>query len=282
VDFLFHVEDPYIWRSGSDFYERPPDTEVHYILLTENNDARFVGIQLAEFRGSEGKNLAGMYIAHSGTRLGEIQLLKAAISSNASSLIGPTAAVSAFQTNSDVREKLTLFGGNYKLGNILLYMINQRLYYFIPVYITPSGAGGVITKMPFIGVVDALTREVAIGGDSAAAYSTLTKQVPGGQPDEAQRISDVYAAFGGRGYVPLNVTAVYPDVFVQKDNVSYLNPQDKPIVDSRIASFINNYVKVYGGEVYSWMPQPDTINFGVFNITPRGIKEFYCMSIEIR
>jgi len=104
VDFTFHVSDPYVWRSGSDFFERPQNTEVNYILLTENNDAQFVGVQLAEFSGSAGKNLAGMYIAHSGSRLGDIQLLRVPTVGNASSIIGPTGAISAFQTNSDVRE----------------------------------------------------------------------------------------------------------------------------------------------------------------------------------
>jgi hypothetical protein len=199
---------------------------------------------------------------------------------NASSLLGPTGAVSAFQTNSDVREKLTLFGGSYKLGNILLYMINQRLYYFIPVYITSGG--GVITKMPFIGIVDALTRNVAIGSDSASAFYSLTQQGPVEQPGEAQRIHDVYAAFTSRGYTPINVTAVYPEVFIQEGNITYLNLQDKQSVDSMIAFFINNYVKVYGADVYGWMSNTDTISFGVFNTTPRGIKELHYISIKIR
>jgi len=280
IDFLFHVNDPYVWRSGSDFFERPPNTEVNYILLTEDNNVRFVGVQLVEFSGSEGKNLAGMYIAHSGSMLGNIQLLRVTTTGNASSLLGPTGAVSAFQTNSDVREKLTLYGGSYKLGNILLYMINQRLYYFIPVYITSGG--GVITKMPFIGIVDALTRNVTIGSDSASAFYSLTKQGPVEQPGEAQRIHDVYTAFTSRGCTPINVTAVYPEVFIQEGNITYLDLQDKQSVDSKIAFFINNYVKVYGADVYGWMSNRDTISFGVFNTTPRGIKELHYISIKIR
>ncbi|RJS85057.1 hypothetical protein CW702_01620, partial [Candidatus Bathyarchaeota archaeon] len=45
VDFVYHVDDPFAWRSGSEFYERPPQTEVHYILLVDGNETRFVGIQ---------------------------------------------------------------------------------------------------------------------------------------------------------------------------------------------------------------------------------------------
>jgi len=280
VDFTFHVNDPYIWRSGSDFFERPPSTEVNYILLTEGNSNHFVGVQLAEFTSSTGKNLAGMYIIPSGSNLGEIQLLRVPTSDNVSSIIGPTGAVSAFQTNSDVREKLTLYGSNYKLGNILLYMINQHLYYFIPVYITSGG--GVITKMPFIGIVDALTRNVAIGTDSAAAFYSLTQQSPIEQPGESQRVNDIYRAFTSRGYKPVNVTAIYPEVFIQEANITYMNLQGKQTMDSSVASFIANNVKASVSDIYSWMSKSDTINFGVFDLTPKGIKELHYISIKIR
>ncbi|MFB0543388.1 MAG: hypothetical protein ACETVR_01275, partial [Candidatus Bathyarchaeia archaeon] len=281
IDFLFHVEDPFDWRSGSEFYERPPDTEVHYILLTEGEEVYFVGIQLVEFLGSEGKNLAGMYIAQGSSRLGEVHLLEAPLAGNVTSLVGPTAAVNAFQTNSEVREKLTLLGpGNFQLGNILLYMIGQRLYYFIPVYITPGGVG-VITKMPFIGVVDAVTREVAIGSNSASAFYTLTGQTPSEQPGEEDRIRDTYMAFVNRGYESINATYVDSNVRILVGNASYLSSQDWEAVNSTIASFISNYVEVYGGEVYRWMSDGGTVKYGVFVIRS-GVPNLYYITIRYR
>ena len=280
IDFIYHVRDPYVWRSGSDFYERPPGTEVNYVILTENDSARFVGVQLAEYRGSAGKNLAGMYIIGGGSDLGETQLLRVSSGNGTSSLIGPTGAVSAFQTNSEVREKLTLYGSNYKLGNRLLYRINHRLYYFIPVYITSGG--GIITKMPFIGVVDALTRDVAIGVDSASAFYSLTKQGPTGQPGESERIDDTYAAFTARGYAPFNVTAVNPEVFVQVANITYVSIQDRREMESTVTSFVDDYVSVYGPDVYGWRSDGGTVNYGVFKVTPRGIRELHYISIVVR
>jgi len=235
-----------------------------------------------EFLGSEGKNLAGMYIVHGGSRLGEIHLLTAPTAGNATSLIGPTAAVSSFQTNSEVREKLTLFGANYQFGNILLYMIGQRLYYFIPVYITPGGMGQVITKMPFIGIVDAVTREVAIGSDSLSAFYALTGNIPAEQPAEEERLRDIYMAFVDQGYVPINVTSINPDVAILVGNASYISSIDWVEVNSTIASFISNYVEVYGGEVYSWMSGGSTVNYGVFHVTSKGVKELYFLSIRYR
>ena len=282
TDFTYHVEDPYVWRSGSDFFERPPGTEVHYILLTEDNQARFVGSQLVEYRGSEGKNLAGLYIAQSGERLGQIQLLKATVSGNGSALIGPTAAVGAFTTNSEVKEKLTLFGANYKFGNILLYMIGQRLYYFIPVYITPTGTGGVITEMPFIGIVDASTRQVAIGLDSSAAYFQLTGGIPTQEPGDTERLRSLYQAFAGKGHPAQNVTGVYPDVYVQEGNLTYVRALDLAQIDQSITSFISNHVEVYNGQVYAWFVGSDTINFGVFQITSQGIRQLHYLSVKYR
>lgn len=281
VDFLYHVNQPSVWRSQSDFYEKPPGTEVHYILLTEDNAVYFVGIQLAEFLGSEGKNLAGMYIIHGGSRLGEAYRFTAPIAGNTTALIGPTAALDALQTNSEVKEKLTLFGGNYRTGNILLYEIGQRLYYFIPVYLTTGGTTGVITRMPFIGIVDAITRDVAIGEDSAVAFFRLTGQTPVEQPGEAERINNTYRAFAERGHIPINVTGISANVFIQVGNMSYLSSQNLGAVNSTIASFISNYVEVYGGDVYSWMPNSNTINYGVFQVS-QGITKIYYISIRFR
>jgi len=282
IDFYYHVNDPYVWRSSSDFYERPPGTEVHYILLTEDNNVYFVGIQLTEFLGSEGKNLAGMYIIYGGARLGETYRLTAPVAGNATALIGPTAAVSAFQTNSEVREKLTLFGANYKFGNILLYRSGQRICYFIPVYLTPGGTAGVITKMPFIGVVDALTREVSIGEDAASAFLKLTGQTPVEKTGEGKRLQDIYATFVDRGHTPINATVMYADAFILEGKASYLGLSDLAKVNSTIASFIRNFVEVYGGDVYSWVSDNNTINYGVFRITSKGVKELHYISIKYR
>jgi hypothetical protein len=60
VNFLYHVSTPSVWRSGSDFYERPPATGVYYILVNEGNNLHYVGLQLAEFRLSPGHNLGGI------------------------------------------------------------------------------------------------------------------------------------------------------------------------------------------------------------------------------
>jgi hypothetical protein len=221
-----------------------------------------------------------MYVVGSGSKLGDIQLLRVSSGNGTSSVIGPTLAVSAFQTNSDVREKLTLFGSNYKLGNILLYRINQRVYYFIPVYIT-SGSG-IISKMPFIGIVDALTRNVAIGVDSATAFYSLTQQGPISQPGEAERINDTYAAFTIKGYTPANVTAVNSEVFVQVSNITYTNTQDKTNMENTVSNFIDKYVKIEKPEIYDWISNGNTINYGIFKTTPKGVKELYYISIRIK
>ena len=53
VDFVYHVRDPFVWRSGSDFYERPTATALHYILMTSDQDLRYVGVQLVEYKAGQ-------------------------------------------------------------------------------------------------------------------------------------------------------------------------------------------------------------------------------------
>ena len=197
VAFKYHVSDPFIWRSGSDFYERPEATEVLYILETFGNRADFVGLQLVEYQSSPGRNLAGMFIAYGSDQLGKLNLYR--ISNSTTQLIGPSAALQAVETDDYVRTQLTLLP-NYRLGNILLYLIGDHLYYFIPVYINTEVANAVITKMAFVTVVDATTgAKVAVGADSAQAYYAIS----GGTPvilGSAEREKKLNSLFTDKGY----------------------------------------------------------------------------------
>ena len=176
VAFQYHVSDPFIWRSGSDFYERPTATEVLYVLENFGNHSDFVGLQLVEYQSSPGKNLAGMFIAYGSDQLGKLNLYR--ISNSTTQLIGPSAALQAVETDDYVRQQLTLLP-NYRLGNILLYLIGNHLYYFIPVYINTQVENAVITKMAFVTIIDATTgAKVAVGPDSAQAYYAISGGAP--------------------------------------------------------------------------------------------------------
>jgi hypothetical protein len=66
-----------------------------------------VGLQLVEYLGSAGKNLAGMYLAFGGEDLGRITLYEVP---STTQLLGPTAAETSLEANQEVKTKLTFYG----------------------------------------------------------------------------------------------------------------------------------------------------------------------------
>ena len=283
VDFFVHVSDPFVWRSGSQFYERPPATEVHYILGAVGNKVSFLGLQLVEFLQSAGKNLAGMYFAYGGERLGEIELYETQVQINATNqLIGPSAALQAIQTDRYVKQQMTLLPGA-RTGNILLYVIGGRLYYFIPVYTTTGGGGGVITKMPFIAVVDATNGTmVATGGDSVSAYYALAGVAPPTVEGHRERLARISGELKARGLPLVNVTSVSANVNIEVNSVRYVESAEWNSAKNAIDDFVTNYALKYGvSEIYSWQPSNSTISFGVL-VPNAAVVKLYFLSISYR
>ena len=282
VDFLYHVNDPFVWRSGSAFYERPASTEVLYILHTVGNASYFVGLQLVEFQASPGKNLAGLYITYGGSRLGEIQLYASTPLANITTtqLIGPSAALQALETDDYVRTQLTLLPNN-RLGNILLYSIGGRLYYFIPVYITTTIEGGVITKMAFMGVIDATTgTRVATGPDSLSAYYALTGGVPTtGVQQRLERIVGLLSSEGLNVVKPQSITA---NVEIQVNQTSYVTEGDWAAASTAIQQFVDVNAKKMGvNTIYYWNIDSNNIGLGVL-FSDRGVINLYYIIIKYK
>jgi hypothetical protein len=278
VSFEYHVSDPFIWRSGSDFYERPAATEVLYILEPFGNRTNFVGLQLVEYQSSPGKNLAGMYIAYGSNQLGELSLYR--ISNSTTQLIGPSAALQAVETDDYVRQQLTLLP-NYRLGNILLYLIGNHLYYFIPVYINTQVENAVITKMAFVTIVDATTgAKVAVGADSSQAYYALS----GGAPTlvgAAERQKKLESLFTDKGYSLINPQQINANVEIRIANITYTDELQWASVNATVNWFIANYCQKYNvSEVYYWTSQNGDLSFGVL-ISSSGVVKLYYISVHI-
>ena len=279
VAFKFHVSDPFIWRSGSDFYERPEATEVLYILETFGNRADFVGLQLVEYQASPGRNLAGMFIAYGSDQLGRLNLYR--ISNSTTQLIGPSAALQAVETDDYVRTQLTLLP-SYRLGNILLYLIGDHLYYFIPVYINTEVQNAVITKMAFITVVDAATgARVAVGADSSQAYYAIS----GGTPTilgSAERVKKLNSLFTDKEYSLISPTKIGADVEIQVANITYTDESQWTSVNTTVNDFIANYCQKYNvSEVYHWTTPDGAINYGTL-VSTGGVVKLYYISVQIR
>jgi len=132
---------------------------------------RFVAMHNSEFRDSAGRNLAGIYAMGCGdTDFGKLTFYSAG-EPGFSTLLGPTAASQAFETNDKVRSQLQLWG-KHRYGNRLLYHLGGDLFFVIPVFLeVESSTNIVIEKLGGVGLVDAESGErVELGSSVVEAY----------------------------------------------------------------------------------------------------------------
>ncbi|MFQ6081208.1 MAG: hypothetical protein ACE5OW_06040, partial [Candidatus Bathyarchaeia archaeon] len=160
--------------------------------------------------------------------------------------------------------------------------IGNQLYYFIPVYITIQGATAVITKMAFIGVVDAATgTKVAAGLDSVEAYYALTGTMPGPQLGAEERLNKLKNIFASNGYDLVNATEIHANIEIQVNNITFTSEEQWNQTETTINDFIQNYVQKYGStEVYYWNTCNHTVNFGI--LTSNGVVKLYYTSVQYR
>jgi hypothetical protein len=244
--------------------------------MTVENQLYFVGFQLVEYQASPGRNLAGLYVAYGGSQLGRMDIYS--IPNATTQFIGPSAALQAFETDDYVRTQLTLLTSR-RFGNILLYSIGNNLYYFIPVYIEAEIANAVITKMAFIGVIDAATgTKVATGADSAQAYYALAGITPTPQLGAGDRLKKIADSFINKGCNLVKPTKIGGDAWITVNNVTYVSEDQWNQTESAINNFIQNYVQGPEKDVYQWSTDNNTVNFGVFT-SEQGIVKLYYLSI---
>ncbi|MDH2901219.1 MAG: hypothetical protein PXY39_09630 [archaeon] len=286
ADFLYHVSSPTTWKSGSDFYERPSTTPVYYVLVNEGNTIYYVGLQLAEFMLSPGHNLGGIYIAYGGSRLNQISLYQVSTSSNSTNkIIGPKAALQALDTNPQIKDQLTLLT-NPTLGNVLPYLLNSQLYYFIPVYVNTGASSAVITKLAFMVVVDATNGVSAFGGSARQAYVSLLSSenvtVPvtvissSNNTVTTQTIAD---SFTSLGYQISNPSFVNVNIGYQTATI-YLPNATAASVNATVNSFIQKYAVPNNAHViYEWTGSANATNFGIVT-NVNGTSEAYYIDVS--
>lgn len=276
-DFIFHVSDPFVWRSGSEFYERPSGNVVQYIPWAVGNSTYFVGMQLAHFVSATSKNLAGVYIAYGGDKLGQIDLYQNP--SPSTTFIGPSAAENALTTNGQVRTQLTLLP-NYRFGSYLLYSVGGQLEYFVAVYTNP-GTAGVVTQLPFMTAVDPTTGNVGVGSAAVAAYLNLVggHEIVTPTNETEFLINGISSLASSMNYTLVNVTSVNPTVWIRTGTVSI----SKTGVNQTLVE-IAGFLRTYGPgsvahAVYEWTDASGNLNVGVIQARGEMIIELYYISI---
>ncbi|MFQ5831992.1 MAG: UPF0182 family protein [Candidatus Thorarchaeota archaeon] len=172
VAYIYHVTDGLVWRGGYDFQETPDGSDTRYIIMRIGGVERFVAMHNSEFRDAPGRNLAGIYVMGSGNKdFGVLRFYKAG-ELGFSTLLGPSAAQQAFETNDAVRTQLQLWG-SHRYGNRLLYHLGGDLFFVVPVFleVETTQQNIVIEKLGGVGLVDAETGErVTLGSNVIEAY----------------------------------------------------------------------------------------------------------------
>ncbi|MGA2664388.1 MAG: hypothetical protein ABSF83_05540 [Nitrososphaerales archaeon] len=278
-DFVYHVSDPFVYRSGTQFYERPANNTVQYIPFAVGNETYFVGMQLVQYQGAVSKNLAGLYVAYGGDKLGEIDLYQNP--STSTPIIGPSAAENALTTNQQVRTQLTLLP-NYRIGSYILYSVGGQLTYFVAVYTNP-GTSGVVTQLPFMTAVNPNTGIVGVGTNAAQAFASLgttTSVNVTGVQDKAATIHQIDGIIASDGYSLVNATSVNPTVWVSEGSLSYQSAGANATI-AEVTDLLQSYGQgSIANTVYTWVSGAGDINFGLLKVPASGVTELYYVTID--
>jgi uncharacterized membrane protein (UPF0182 family) len=170
ANYFYHVQELKTWKRGDDFHERPENGDLFYIETNLGDGIEYVGLDLVEYRGTEARTLAGMYVIRHGTNFGEAIFYHTRNSTE--TLIGPKTARDTYET--EATQEISLISGA-KMGNTLLYPLGGSVYYYIPTY---SSVGG-LQQLKLAGFVEAFTRNVGYGSEAFDAYNNLGNIKPG-------------------------------------------------------------------------------------------------------
>ncbi len=296
ADFVDHVgstsADVSNFVSGQLFYTRPPSTEVLYIPFVINNTVSFSAMQEVEYQSSSGKNLAGLYVVYGGDQLGQMYLYTSnSTSINGAALLGPTAALSEFESDATTKTELTLTDA--QPGNILLYPVDGQLYYFIPAYISPSTGAAVVEKNPFVDVIDAenSSAPVTLVSTNSSDYSCYgfsscsTSQVFANATLRTQYVDDLFTS---SAITLSNGTISNANIVNYLGSTEFQTSSENQTTTTFINNFINSFVlnktvtngAIAFNSVFYWVPSAGTVDFG-FVVSSLGVTQEYYITVVV-
>ncbi len=169
ANYVYHVQDLKTWKRADDFHERPENGDLFYIETNLGDGIEYIGLDLVEYKGTEARTLAGMYVVRHGENFGESIFYHTRNSTE--NLIGPKTARDTYET--EATQQISLIAGASH-GNTLLYPLGGSAYYFIPTY----SSVGSLQQLKLAGFVEAFTRNVGYGTDAIDAYNELENFQP--------------------------------------------------------------------------------------------------------
>jgi hypothetical protein len=273
-DNIYHVTDPDVWQGKTDFFELTTDSrgvtieDVRYVVFSLNEETFWASVRLVQKFQSPAQNLAAMYVALNGENFGSNFLFRG----GNVAVIGPQTALDAISNFSPTKSLLSLHP-NWIHGNILMYVVNSTLHYFIPFYAETE-----TTLAPaMMAVVDALTQDVGFyvieNPQDAAEVRTVSEKayldLVGLQVEVGaeERKKYVIETFEDLGYTLTTPQQINPNVAFVEGSVSYLDEDDRPQTEALITTFVDTWVKPNNmSEILLWETleaDANVLNLGV-------------------
>jgi len=177
IDFYYHVTNAWVWRSESDFFEKPASQpDVHYVLYPINGHLSWVGYQAVRYIRHEAQKMAGFYLFNNGPDVGTAVFARAGTldpdtQTPLSPVFGVDAAIESFKQQA--RSDLVLIEP-YRIGNRLLMPLSGMLVYLFPVYAEQESGEQLVETLKYVGIVAAEDiNKVAYATTVAEAYTTF-------------------------------------------------------------------------------------------------------------
>jgi hypothetical protein len=170
IDYTYHIQDAMTWRNSNDIFERPSNTDLHYIIYDLGHGLTYVGASIVEFKSASVGNLVGFYIVENGkfpNLLGNVIFYRNGTAGE-TQMIGLETAVSAYQQKD--AQYLRLLGAR-RFGNFLIYPLAGALYYVIPTYDRTGTNIETLKRVALVNVFDPSI--IGIGNNTLQAYRDL-------------------------------------------------------------------------------------------------------------
>ncbi|MBU7043429.1 MAG: UPF0182 family protein [Theionarchaea archaeon] len=169
-----------VYVHEEDFFEIPEEEDLRHVLQTFFEKTEFVSMITVEFSGKKVPNIAAIWVTRNDyPHYGEVFLIRMPSKSYEElRVIGTSVVPNALTADEEVSYWNKTHEGA-DIGNILLYQIDNRVYYFVPFY---TGQEKTVTLQKVACVMgltgsETESRKVGFGDDPLSAFKNLQLEI---------------------------------------------------------------------------------------------------------
>jgi hypothetical protein len=246
ADNVYHVTNPDVWQGATDFFEVTtnslgnPIEDVRYVVFSLNEATYWASVRLVQKFKSPAQNLAAMYVALNGEDFGTTFLLRG----GNVAVIGPQTALDAISNFSPTKSLLSLHP-NWVHGNILMYVVNSTLHYFVPFYaettttLSPAmmaWGGAVPQDVGYYVILNPQDAAEVRTGSEKSYLDLVGLQVEVGAEERKTNVLDLFESLG---YTVKSPQQINSNLEYIVGSVDYLTAEEWLQTQALITSFVN-------------------------------------------